>query len=139
MAYQPRTWVDAVLDDDGNVVSGDVLTAADLNRIEQGIAEAGVTESVEAVRGPGASAGTVTLTMTGHVVTAVLTGLVLTGTSEVVAVVPDGWGPAHKAGHGYVEDTQNGWWPTRATTSQVQVMGPAPAGTTVEGSISWSI
>lgn len=131
MPYTPRSWAD-----------GELVTAEDLNRLEQGLAaaaSAAETVTVTATRGTGASAGTVTLTKTGHVVTANLTGLVLTGTSEVVAEIPTGWGPAHKSGHGYTEDTANGWWPTRATATQVQVMGPAPAGTTVEGSISWTI
>lgn len=132
MPYTPHDWTD-----------GELVTAEDLDRIEQGLAattakaEATAGTSVAATRGAGASAGTVTLKRTGHVVTAAIAGLVLTGTSEVAATLPEGWRPPHTAGAGFVRATNGDWWPAHATTTQIMILGPAPAGTTVEGSLTW--
>lgn len=87
----------------------------------------------------GASAGTVTVSLFGPSVSADLAGVVLTGSSELVATIPTGYRPPHKAGHGFVEASNGDWWPVRATVTGIEVMGPAPAGTIVEGALSWSI
>lgn len=172
MASDPKVWV-----------TGELITAEDLNRLEQAIdaadtalegkadsedqrfsdarpptahaashrsdgadalspADIGAVAAgtpVAASRATGASAGTVTVTKQGVLVVADLAGVVCTGTSELAAALPSGTAPPRKSGHGFVEDSRGEWWPVRVTTTHIEILGPPPAGTTVEGSLWWRV
>lgn len=92
-----------------------------------------------AVLASGASAGTVTVTRVGPLVVADVAGLVCTGTVEQVATIPTDQRPKHQVGHGFLATAAGEWWPVRATATSIEVLGPAPAGTTLDGSLTWRI
>ena len=86
----------------------------------------------------GASGGTITLTRGNGAVTAVLAGVVKSGTVEHIATIPEGFAPAFPQGHGFLVDPAGEWWPCKATSTQILVLGPPPAGTVLNGSMYWS-
>lgn len=99
-------------------------------------AKATVSTATAALAG-GASAGTVTIVRSGPVVVADLAGVVLTGTSEQITTHPAATAPPRVAGMGFVTTSAGEWWPVRATTAGIEVLGPAPAGTTIDGTLTW--
>lgn len=83
------------------------------------------------------SAGTVSLEKAGSTVVCDITGLTCTGSGEAVATLPAGYKPGHTSGNRFLVDSAGDWWPAAASTTQILVYGPPPAGTVLAGSLSW--
>ena len=66
-----------------------------------------------------------------------VTALTKAGAVEHVATIPAGFVPAFGQGHGWLVDGSGEWWAAYASTTQILILGPPPAGTVLSGSLTW--